>query len=244
MVIGMPSRTRHHDRRGHRPDRFQEALAWLESSGPVPRRICDLGCGTGLLLGMLGQRFPDAELVGIDLDEAAVREAAHRGRCRVVVASIFDEGLGERLGGVFDLVVLGAVLHHVTGPTRRASRARAVEALRRGFGLLGPGGVLVVVEPTFAPRWAMTALFWVKRALAPTGRRVELGRWNNLGAPLVSYYDPTELARMVHAAGGGPVFETHRRGRVRRLPRLVGVTDRWESTIAARPGSRHPVFRD
>jgi SAM-dependent methyltransferase len=224
------------------PGRFRDALAWLESLEDPPQRVCDLGCGTGALLRLLGGRLPDAELVGLDHDEASVRMAAEEVRCRVVVASIFDDGLLERLGGPFDLVILAAVLHHVIGPTRTASRARAVRALRCAVSLLGERGSLLVVEPTFTPPPAMTALFWVKRVFASSGRRIEIGRWNNIGAPVVSYYGPEEVTRMSYAAGGRVVFEAHRLGRLRRLPKTLGVSGRWESTLVVRRDPRHPLF--
>lgn len=39
------------------------------------RRILDVGSGTGLISLMMAQRFPDAEVVGIDMDEVACRQA-------------------------------------------------------------------------------------------------------------------------------------------------------------------------
>lgn len=220
--------------RAHSPERFDDALAWLAGRGLVPRRVCDLGCGTGVLLGLVAARFPEAELVGVDVAVPAVRAAAARTGCRTVAASILEPGLGGLVGAPFDLVVLGAVLHHVTGPTRRASRLRAVDALRNALGLLGAGGVVIVVEPTFAPRRVLTLLFWVKRVVAVTGRRVEIGRWNNIGAPVVSYFGPEELAAMIAAAGGTVEHAVHRRGRLRRLPRALGIRGRWESTFVVR----------
>ena len=38
-------------------------------------RILDIGCGTGLIALMMAQRFPAAQVVGIDIDEEAGGQA-------------------------------------------------------------------------------------------------------------------------------------------------------------------------
>ncbi len=43
-----------------------------------PAAVADMGCGTGLITGQLGQRFPDAACVGVDLARGMVRHAAER----------------------------------------------------------------------------------------------------------------------------------------------------------------------
>ena len=38
-------------------------------------RILDIGCGTGLIALMMAQRFPEAQVWGIDIDPEAVAQA-------------------------------------------------------------------------------------------------------------------------------------------------------------------------
>lgn len=76
---------------------------------PAPRRVLDLGTGTGVAARALAERYPEAEVVGVDLSPAMLAQAeAHlpdelRGRVR------FEVGDASRLAfvdGAFELVVL------------------------------------------------------------------------------------------------------------------------------------------
>ena len=62
-----------------RPD--TETLIEMALDGKVPRRILDLGTGTGCILLSLLQEFPNATGIGVDLSEGAcntARDNAHR----------------------------------------------------------------------------------------------------------------------------------------------------------------------
>ena len=51
---------------------YEAALAALDSA---PRRIIDVGSGTGAGAFSLAERFPDAEIVGVDLSDAMLEQA-------------------------------------------------------------------------------------------------------------------------------------------------------------------------
>jgi ubiquinone/menaquinone biosynthesis C-methylase UbiE len=79
----------------------------------APRRILDVGCGTGYLLARLAARAPQAEaLAGIDAAPAMIRAAQGRaidGRLRFVA------GTAERLpwpAATFDLVISTTSFDH------------------------------------------------------------------------------------------------------------------------------------
>ena len=57
--------------------------AWANSPG---ENILDIGTGTGLIALMMAQRFPQAQVTGIDIDPLAVRQA-----CENVAASPFAD---------------------------------------------------------------------------------------------------------------------------------------------------------
>lgn len=70
-------------------------------------RILDIGCGTGLIALMMAQRFPAAQVVGIDIDEEACGQAREN-----VAASSFSDRidvahcrLQDYSGEEFDAIV-------------------------------------------------------------------------------------------------------------------------------------------
>jgi ubiquinone/menaquinone biosynthesis C-methylase UbiE len=81
---------------------------------PSPRRVLDVGCGTGYLLRRLAQRCPAAtELAGIDAapEMVAAARQASAGDDRVT----FQTGVAEQLpypAGTFDLVVAVTSFDH------------------------------------------------------------------------------------------------------------------------------------
>ncbi|MFD4993345.1 class I SAM-dependent methyltransferase [Cellulosimicrobium cellulans] len=62
-------------------------------TGPGPRDVVDLGCGTGLLATWAARRWPEAHVVAADRSDAAVRSAALTAR---------ENGVGARVRTVRD----------------------------------------------------------------------------------------------------------------------------------------------
>jgi SAM-dependent methyltransferase len=95
------------DRRG--PEDVASLAASLDRLDRPPRRALDVGSGTGLAARLLARRFPDAEVVGVDLPTAMVEEARRllpdelRERVRFQVADASSLPFAD---GEFDLVIL------------------------------------------------------------------------------------------------------------------------------------------
>ena len=61
----------------------------LGAWAPIGTRILDVGTGSGLIARMMMQRCPEAEVEGIDIDEAAVEQARENG-VKAFVSSLQD----------------------------------------------------------------------------------------------------------------------------------------------------------
>ena len=100
------------------PRRRAEAiLAPAVALLPGARVVVDLGCGAGALAASLAVLLPDADVHGVDLDEAALACARRTGGFTVHQGSWWS-GLPSSLAGRVDLAV--AYLPHV--PTARLRR--------------------------------------------------------------------------------------------------------------------------
>jgi SAM-dependent methyltransferase len=192
----------------HAPEYSVERLEFAASA--VAKRagegasLVDLGCGAGNTLAHMLEVTPVTDALGVDVSETLLERCRELAGCPTQVGSIFDPQLPAQIGRRFDFAVVAAVLHHLIGPTRSRSRAYARRAIRNALALLEPGGHLIVVEPVFAPRLAMDAVFYVKQAISSvTTRRVFVGDhyWTNFGAPVVSYYGNEELEAMLEGEG-------------------------------------------
>lgn len=129
-------------------DHLAGITAWLPLQAP-PRRVVDLGCGTGAGTFALLDRFPDARVTAVDASprhlERLTAKARERGleeRVQVIPADLDAPdwpGLGTP-----DLVWASASMHHLADPGR---------ALRAVHDALAPGGLFAVVELAGFPRF-------------------------------------------------------------------------------------------
>jgi malonyl-CoA O-methyltransferase len=84
--------------------------AALETLPAAPHRVLDLGTGTGSVARLVAERFPDAEVVGVDLSERMIDEArAKTGGDRVRYVAADAQHLPFE-DGAFDLVTLGNMI--------------------------------------------------------------------------------------------------------------------------------------
>jgi SAM-dependent methyltransferase len=129
---------------------LSEVIDWVHklAAGLPRRRILDLGSGTGTGGLALARRFPDADVIAVDMSEYLLDHL--RGKAR-------DLGVADRVRTVqadldaawpaidpVDLVWMSSSLHHMADPDR---------VLTEVYAALHPGGLVAVAELDSFPRF-------------------------------------------------------------------------------------------
>ena len=117
-------------------DDYPQMLAELELEPFAD--VLDVGCGTGAVIELLREKYPDAHYTGLDLTPAMVESASSKGleNCEFVVGDAEDLPLAE---ASFDAVLSSNSFHHYPNPD--AFFAGALRVLR-------PGGRLILRDYT------------------------------------------------------------------------------------------------
>lgn len=117
------------------------------------RRVLDVGCGPGVN----AMRFPDAEYVGIDINERYLEVARAKYSGRFVQADLRTADLSSL--GTFDTIIVNSFLHHVPDDAVRG-------ILRQLPDLLAPDGTVHILELMWPERGSVVGLM----ALLDRGR--------------------------------------------------------------------------
>jgi len=121
---------------GERARPFFDLLARVGAE--EPGYVADLGCGPGNLTGALADRWPAAQVVGVDNSPEMIAAAQARARGRDRLSFALGDVRDWRPGRPLDMLVSNAVLQWVPGH---------LDMVRRWPGLLAPGGWLAFQLP-------------------------------------------------------------------------------------------------
>ena len=171
----------------------------------APRRVVDLGCGTGNLTAALAARWPEAEVVGVDHSAEMLERAGE-----VAPAVRFEEGDAETYcppPGT-DILFSNACFHWVRGHE---------QLLTRLAGSVAPGGALAFqipishTEPSHVlMREVLTDLGLGSQALIEDLERpwvLDAAEYHRILAPLARSVDVWETRYLQVLTGEDAVYE-------------------------------------
>jgi 2-polyprenyl-3-methyl-5-hydroxy-6-metoxy-1,4-benzoquinol methylase len=151
--------------------------------GLSPGKLCDLGCGRGLLL----RRLQDHHICyGTDFDPGAVQFCQSQG----LKVQVIDLNAASELpfpDVVFDAIVISEVMEHLLEPKN------ALQVLKRH---LRPGGTLVVTVPNAVPLFSRLNLL-----LGRTVAWLHYPSQETDGSGHIRFYTIESMARLLETNG-------------------------------------------
>lgn len=121
-------------------EKWEFFCAAADVQAAKPKRVLDVGCGSGIFLDYLKKRMPEAELYGFDLNEALLVQLANRGFGVLPNnPDLFPETLADK--EPFDVICMLQVLEHVANP---------FDFFASFISLLRPGGLMIITTPNAA----------------------------------------------------------------------------------------------
>jgi tRNA (cmo5U34)-methyltransferase len=167
---------------------YGTAVDALRLAARPPKRVLDLGAGTGLMSAHVLDAFPDARVELFDAAEPMLDEARATLGDRVAAVHVADMA-GALPVGPFDAVVSALAIHHLEHADKRRLFSRIHDAL-------APGGVFVNAEQVAAPAaWLQDAYTqrWIsdcrnlgasESEIDASVRRQTHDRWADTGSQL------------------------------------------------------------
>ena len=123
-------------------------------------RVLDVGTGTGVIALMMAQRYPEAQVLGIDIDEGAVRQSALNVEAspfarQICIGQMRVQNMDDAQAGRYDAVVSNPpfFIDSLQAPDRQRNMARHAETLtyadlmQAASRMLAADGELSVIVP-------------------------------------------------------------------------------------------------
>lgn len=106
-----------------------------------PINFLDVACGTGRIIHILSQKFPESKFVGLDFSEAMLHEATKKQpKTNNVQYKVGNVTKLPADANAYDLVICTEAFHHFMFPD---------ETLKEIYRVLKPGGMFLLIDPAF-----------------------------------------------------------------------------------------------
>jgi len=181
-------------------ERLELVITWLKRIKNSKTSLLDIGCGDGSCLQYISKKTGIKNLAGIDESDKYIKIAPKNINAKFVCADVLKLRIKEK----YDVILIMAVLHHLIGKSRKESKKLAEKAINNCLKILKEDGSLIIFEPVFSNYLMMDILFYLKKILSKiSNKRITLfGHWNNIGAPVVSYFSQESLIKIIKQNGG------------------------------------------
>lgn len=149
--------------------RAERRTAYFISYGAMEagKKVLEIGCGTGIFTGKIGQS--GAAVVGVDISPDFINLAKNKVQAPNITFRIEDVQSLSFPDNEFDTVIGSSVLHHL----------ELVPALKEIKRVLKPGGRLVITEPNMMNPQIMIQknILWIKKLMGDSPGETAFFRW-------------------------------------------------------------------
>ncbi|MDE2425621.1 MAG: methyltransferase domain-containing protein [Elusimicrobia bacterium] len=126
-----------------REERFPKIFDAALKLKPDAKRILSFGCSTGEETFAIAKRFPNAEIIGIDIDHYNISDARLKNKNPNI---FFHDEIGGT--GTYDLVFVLMVLFSMENPINKQDWYNTLKLIHNH---INPGGVLIIYTSDHDP---------------------------------------------------------------------------------------------
>lgn len=132
-----------------KPERFPTLFDRAKELYPDAKRLLSFGCSTGEEAQALAKRFPEAEIVGYDIDHFSVQTARKNNKSDKI---FFTDCLEPT--GTYDIMTVCMVLFLLEKPIPKDRWIATINKLDKH---INPGGIIMIFTSDYDPEEILTA---------------------------------------------------------------------------------------
>lgn len=134
-------------------NRMEKMVMFVDNLPTKPKTILDVGCGTGYFSFILSKKFPEAEIIGIDISNIALK-LGKQSYSKIIFKKVNAEKKIPFKNNYFDLVISGEHIEHLVDVDSYLEEINRVTK---------KNGHLIITTPNLAS--------WINRILLLFGRQ-------------------------------------------------------------------------